>query len=103
MKKCASILPLAFVAAACAPGSPYVLPPDAPAGEVREFRGTVLSVEADGDFLLEVDGRLLFVDFGELTTSVEMGDRVRVQGSVDNDREDGEAPELDAARIDVWK
>ena len=94
---------LALASTACAPSSLYVLGPDAPAGEARDYRGTVLSVEADGDFLLEVEGRLLFVDLGEQKTRVEMGDRVRVHGQIDNDRAEGEAPELDAARIEVWK
>lgn len=88
---------------ACGPSSLYVLGPDAPAGETRTYRGTVLSVEADGDFLLEVDGRLVFVDVGELEAEVELGDRVLVDGKIDNDRAEAESPELDATRIEPWK
>lgn len=97
----AALLSVTFTA--CGPSSLYVLKPDSPPGEKRQYRGTVLSVEADGDFLLEVERRLLFVDVGELQTRVEMGDRVLVHGEIDNDRAEGEAPELDAARIEPWR
>lgn len=63
------------------------------------LQGTVLSVEQDGDFLLETSGRLAFVDVDESGNKVEMGDRVSVSGKVDYDPQDHEAPELDATSI----
>jgi hypothetical protein len=67
------------------------------------FNGTVLSVEEDGDFLLETNGRLLFVDVGDADTKVELGDRVTVTGRTDNDEDEAEAPELDAETVTDWR
>lgn len=66
------------------------------------FNGTVLSVEEDFDFLLETSGRLLFVDVGDTDTKVELGDRVTVTGRTDNDKDEAEAPELDAESVTDW-
>jgi len=103
MRKRLFFVPSIFAWAACGPNSLYVLPPDVPAGETRQYRGTVLSVEEDGDFLLEVDRRLLFVDVGDREIEVELGDRLLVRGTVENETAEGEAPELDATRVEVWK
>ena len=84
---------------ACAP-NPYALTVHAVDGEAYSAKGTVISVERDGDFILETQGKLLFVDAKD-GMEVELGDRVVVKGAIDND-DDSEAPELDAVSIQDW-
>jgi len=92
------LLPCLLLVAGC---TGYVLPHDATPGEKAEYRGTVISVEADKDFVMEVSGQLLFVD-NDAHYEVELGDRLIVYGHIDNDRDEGEAPELDAERVRPW-
>jgi hypothetical protein len=95
------LAPLLLIGACAHPGM-YALPDRTPADQAMTFKGTVLSVEADGDFLLETRGRLLFVDVGDTGVEVELGDRVIVSGSTDSDLDEGEAPELDAESVTDW-
>jgi len=100
MRKRLFFVPSIFAWAACGPNSLYVLPPDVPAGETRQYRGTVLSVEEDGDFLLEVDRRLLFVDVGDREIEVELRqdrDRSRLAFLYDAEAPEPAAGERDAA------
>lgn len=78
----------------------YALDNHAIDGEEYSAKGTVISVERDGDFVLETCGKLLFVDVSK-GMKVELGDRVIVSGKIDNDDED-EAAELDAESIEAW-
>lgn len=91
-------LSAALVLASCANRVGYKLTPEMQ-GLKTSVTGTVLSVEEDGDFLLESDGLLVFVDADDLKTEVEMGERVTVSGEVDYDPEDTDAPELDAIGV----
>ena len=52
--------------------------------------------------LLETSGRLLLVDVGDTGAKVELGDRVTVTGRTDNDKDEAEAPELDAGSVTDW-
>jgi hypothetical protein len=104
MRNLTSLTALLLLTSACMPHGPYVLGPDAKEGEERTYQGTVLSVEKDGDFLMEVKGRLLFVDYdAEEDEAVEPGDRLTVTGTIDNDMDEAEAPELDATLIEDWQ
>lgn len=87
---------------ACSHTGMYALSDRTPADQAMTFNGTVLSVEADGDFLLETSGRLLLVDVGDTGAKVELGDRVTVAGRTDNDKDEAEAPELDAESVTDW-
>lgn len=91
-------IPLLLLSTAC---TGYVLPHDATPDEKAKYRGTVISVEADKDFVMEVSGQLLFVD-NDAHYEVELGDRLIVYGHIDNDLAEGEAPELDAERVRPW-
>ena len=93
---------LALVLPACSPGIAYRLTPEM-ADSNLVLEGTVLATEKDGDFLLETDGLLALVDAEDLDHEVEMGDRVRVSGTVEHEPDDAEAPELDASRIEPWR
>jgi hypothetical protein len=95
------LAPLLFTAA-CSHTGIYALSDRTPVDKAMTFNGTVLSVEADGDFLLETSGRLLFVDVGDTDTKVDLGDRVTVTGRTDNDKDEAEAPELDAESVTDW-
>jgi len=95
------LAPLLLVAA-CSHTGMYALSDRTPADQAMTFKGTVLSVEADGDFLMETSGRLLLVDVGETGAKVERGDRVTVVGRTDNDKDEAEAPELDAETVTDW-
>jgi hypothetical protein len=91
-----------LLTAACSHTGMYALSDSTPADQAMTFNGTVLSVEADGDFLLETSGRLLLVDVGDTGAMVELGDRVTVTGRTDNDKDEAEAPELDAGSVTDW-
>ena len=91
-----------LLTAACSHTGMYALSDSTPADQAMTFNGTVLSVEADGDFLLETSGRLLLVDVGDTGAMVELGDRVTVTGRTDNDKDEAEAPELDAESVTDW-
>jgi hypothetical protein len=91
-----------LLTAACSHTGMYALSDRTPADQAMTFNGTVLSVEADGDFLLETSGRLLLVDVGDTGAKVELGDRVTVTGRTDNDKDEAEAPELDAESVTDW-
>ena len=91
-----------LLTAACSHTGMYALSDRTPADQAMTFNGTVLSVEADGDFLLESSGRLLLVDVGDTGVMVELGDRVTVTGRTDNDKNEAEAPELDADSVTDW-
>ena len=91
-----------LLTAACSHTGMYALSDSTPADQAMTFNGTVLSVEADGDFLLETSGRLLLVDVGDTGAKVELGDRVTVTGRTDNDKDEAEAPELDAGSVTDW-
>jgi hypothetical protein len=91
-----------LLTAACSHTGMYALSDSTPADQAMTFNGTVLSVEADGDFLLETSGRLLLVDVGDTGAKVELGDRVTVTGRTDNDKDEAEAPELDAGSVADW-
>ena len=91
-----------LLTAACSHTGMYALSDRTPADQAMTFNGTVLSVEADGDFLLETSGRLLLVDVGDTGAKVELGDRVTVTGGTDNDKDEAEAPELDAGSVADW-
>ena len=91
-----------LLTAACSHTGVYALSDSTPADQAMTFNGTVLSVEADGDFLLETSGRLLLVDVGDTGAKVELGDRVTVTGRTDNDKDEAEAPELDAGSVADW-
>ena len=91
-----------LLTAACSHTGMYALSDSTPADQAMTFNGTVLSVEADGDFLLETSGRLLLVDVGDTGAKVELGDRVTVMGRTDNDMDEAEAPELDAESVTDW-
>ena len=91
-----------LLTAACSHTGMYALSDRTPADQAMTFNGTVLSVEADGDFLLETSGRLLLVDVGDTGAKVELGDRVTVTGRTDNDKDEAEAPELDAGSVTDW-
>jgi hypothetical protein len=80
----------------------YALSDRTPSDQAMTFNGAELSVEADGDFLLETRGRLLFIDVGDTGGKVELSDRVTVNGQTDSDKDDAEAPELDAESVTVW-
>ena len=84
---------------ACA-SHPYALSIHAVDGESYLAKGTVISVEADGDFVLETNRKMLFVDAKD-GMEVELGDRIMVKGTIDND-DDSEAAELDAESIQDW-
>ncbi len=99
MKKL-TLLSLPLILAACAT-TPYALDVHATDGASYSAKGTVISVEQDGDFVLETQGKMLFVDVEKGTPSVELGDRLIVSGEIDNDDE-SEAPELDAKQIEEW-
>ena len=45
---------------------------------------------------------LLLVDVGDTGAKVELGDRVTVTGRTDNDKDEAEAPELDAGSVADW-
>ena len=91
-----------LLTAACSHTGMYALSDSTPADQAMTINGTVLSVEADGDFLLETSGRLLLVDVGDTGAMVELGDRVTVTGRTDNDKDEAEAPELDAGSVADW-
>jgi hypothetical protein len=91
-----------LLTAACSHTGMYALSDRTPADQAMTFNGTVLSVEADGDFLLETSGRLLLVDVGDTGAKVELGDRVTITGRTDNDKDEAEAPELDAESVTDW-
>ena len=91
-----------LLTAACSHTGMYALSDSTPADQAMTFNGTVLSVEADGDFLLETSGRLLLVDVGDTGAKVELGDRVTVTGRTDNDKDEAEAPELGAGSVADW-
>lgn len=91
-----------LLTAACSHTGMYALSDRTPADQAMTFNGTVLSVEADGDFLLETSGRLLLVDVGDTGAKVELGDRVTITGRTDNDKNEAEAPELDAESVTDW-
>ncbi|MFZ4122357.1 MAG: hypothetical protein ACOYKM_11915 [Caulobacterales bacterium] len=91
-----------LLTAACSHTGMYALSDRTPSDQAMTFNGTELSVEADGDFLLETNGRLLFVDVGDTGAEVELGDRVTVSGRTDNDKDEAEAPELDAESVMDW-
>jgi hypothetical protein len=91
-----------LLAAACSHTGIYALSDFTPSDQAMTFKGTVLSVEADGDFLLETSGRLLLVDVGDTGAKVELGDRVVVAGRTDIDEDEAEAPELDAESVTDW-
>ena len=91
-----------LLTAACSHTGMYALSDSTPADQAMTINGTVLSVEADGDFLLETSGRLLLVDVGDTGAKVELGDRVTVTGRTDNDKDEAEAPELDAGSVTDW-
>ena len=91
-----------LLTAACSHTGMYALSDSTPADQAMTINGTVLSVEADGDFLLETSGRLLLVDVGDTGAKVELGDRVTVTGRTDNDKDEAEAPELDAESVTDW-
>jgi hypothetical protein len=91
-----------LLTAACSHTGMYALSDLTPSDQAMTFKGTVLSVEADGDFLLETSGRLLLVDVGETGAKVELGDRVVVAGRTDIDEGEAEAPELDAESVTDW-
>ncbi|OZB15138.1 MAG: hypothetical protein B7X53_12180 [Hyphomonas sp. 34-62-18] len=91
-----------LVTAACTHTGFYALSDSTPSDRAMTFNGTVLSVEADGDFLLETSGRLLLVDVGDTDVKVELGDRVTVTGRTDNDNDEADAPELDAESVTDW-
>jgi hypothetical protein len=91
-----------LLTAACSHTGMYALSDSTPADQAMTINGTVLSVEADGDFLLETSGRLLLVDVGDTGAKVELGDRVTVTGRTDNDKDEAEAPELDAGSVADW-
>ena len=80
----------------------YALQNDAIDGMHKTFSGTVLSVEKDGDFLLETRGKLVFIDMDKQKSQVQLGDRITVSGVVDNDINNSEAPEIDAQDITDW-
>lgn len=101
MKPILLLAPL-LLTAACSHTGMYALSDSTPTNQAMTFKGTVLSVEADGDFLLETRGRLLLVDVGDTGAKVELGDRVTVTGRTDNDADDAEAPELDAESVTDW-
>ncbi len=98
MKKLA-FLSMSLLLAACTT-NPYALSIHSTDGEAYSAKGTVISVEDDGDFVMETHGKTLFVDVKD-GMSVELGDRVIVGGFIDND-DDTEAAELDADRISDW-
>ena len=91
-----------LLTAACSHTGMYALSDRTPADQAMTFNSTVLSVEADGDFLLETSGRLLLVDVGDTGAKVELGDRVTITGRTDNDKDEAEAPELDAESVTDW-
>lgn len=95
------LVPL-LLTAACSHTGIYALSDFTPSDLAMTFKGTVLSVEADGDFLLETSGRLLLVDVGDTGAKVELGDRVVVAGRTDIDEDEAEAPELDAESVTDW-
>lgn len=96
------LLPLLLVTSACAHSSLYMLSDTAVDGDMQVVKGTVLSVEEDGDVLLESSGRLVFIDMDDVEDELELGDRIIVHGVIDNDVDEGEAPEIDAERVDSW-
>lgn len=91
-----------LLTAACSHTGMYALSDRTPADQAMTLNGTVLSVEADGDFLMETSGRLSFFDVGETGAKVELGERVTVSGRTDNDKDEAEAPELDAETVTDW-
>lgn len=91
-----------LLTAACSHTGMYALSDRVPSDQSMTFRGTVLSVEADGDFLLETSGQLLLVDVGDTGAKIELGDRVIVAGRTDNDEDEVDAPELDAESVTAW-
>jgi len=91
-----------LLTAACSHTGIYALSDRTPSDQAMTFTGTVLSVEADGDFVLETSGRLLLVDVGDTGAKVELGDRVIVAGRTDNDEDEADAPELDAQTVTDW-
>ncbi len=96
------LLPVLLGTAACGFHHGYVLSDNVRDGVAASYSGTVLSVEEDGDFIMDVNGRLLFVDYEAENHDIELGDRITVSGVIDNDADEAEAPELDAETIVDW-
>ncbi len=91
---------ISFLALASCSHSPYVLNLKSQDGQKAQFTGTVISVERDRDFVLEVGGKYLFVDMGDLAKKrVELGDYIEVHGKIDVEEDGNERPELDATKI----
>lgn len=94
------VISLCFLVSGC---SPYLLADSAADGDTLTAKGTVLSIESDGDFVMESSGKFLFVDADDIKNAeLELGDRVIVTGEIDIDEDDTEAPELDAKSITDW-